>query len=274
MPARKARKSRPILSGRRLPPKPLQTPMLDISPRLGRRNSPRRLPNMNESKSGWRGFPRMRNCCSRAIRPTPSTADFIRRLPSGRPRSAAGCCFLPWSSISWTMRRFRPHLLSEELERLLHEKEVTGPLSWMRLFDETIAGLRIPVAGEELTLSLALDRLSHPERAVREAAGRAIGETFQRHIRLFSLIINTLAKDKHIVDTWRRYSRPVSYRNLSNVVEDEVVDALAEAVAADYGRLSHRYYALKAKWLGLPKLQHWDRNAPLSAQEDRHISWQ
>jgi oligoendopeptidase F len=179
-----------------------------------------------------------------------------------------------WQPWLRDVRLFRPHLLSEELERLLHEKEVTGPLSWMRLFDETIAGLRIPVAGEELTLSLALDRLSHPERAMREAAGRAIGETLQRQIRLFSLIINTLAKDKHIVDTWRRYPRPVSYRNLSNMVEDEVVDALAEAVAADYGRLSHRYYMLKAKWLGLPKLAHWDRNAPLSADQDRHISWQ
>jgi len=82
-----------------------------------------------------------------------------------------------------------------------------------------------------------------------------------------------LAKDKEIVDTWRQYKRPTSQRNRANMVEDEVVDALSAAVSADYGRLSHRYYALKAKWLGLEKLEHWDRNAPLPDDSDRPIAW-
>ena len=87
-------------------------------------------------------------------------------------------------------------------------------------------------------------------------------------MKLFALITNTLAKDKEIIDTWRHYPRPGSYRNRSNMVEDEVVDALVSAVAGDFPRLSHRYYAMKAKWLGLPKLQHWDRNAPLPEDDD------
>ena len=178
-----------------------------------------------------------------------------------------------WRPWLRDLRMFRPHQLADDLERLLHEKEVTGRAAWSRLFDETVAALRVPVGGEELTVSAALNKLSDRDRSVREAAGRAIGDVFGRNLRLFSLITNTLAKDKEIIDTWRHYKRPGSYRNLSNMVEDEVVDALVSAVVADYPRLSHRYYALKAKWLGLPKLQHWDRNAPLPEDEDRAIPW-
>ena len=171
------------------------------------------------------------------------------------------------------LRVFRPHQLDDNLEKLLHEKEVTGRSAWSRLFDETVAGLRIPVRGESLTVSAALNKLSDRDRSVRADAAVAIGEVFQRNVRLFSLVTNTLAKDKEIIDTWRSYPRPTSSRNRANMVEDAVVDALSTAVSADYGRLSHRYYALKAKWLGLEKLEHWDRNAPLPDDTDRPIPW-
>jgi oligoendopeptidase F len=178
-----------------------------------------------------------------------------------------------WSPWLRDLRVFRPHELSDDLEKLLHEKEVTGRNAWSRLFDETVAGMRVPVRGEDLTVSAALNKLSDRDRAVRQDAAAAIGAAFEGNIRLFSLVTNTLAKDKEIVDTWRRYPRPASYRNRSNMVEDEVVDALVGAVTSDYARLSHRYYKLKAKWLGLQKLEHWDRNAPLPDQADRHIPW-
>ena len=183
----------------------------------------------------------------------------------------AAARFRPWLR---DLRVFRPHQLADELEKLLHEKSVTGHAAWSRLFDETVAGMRIPLGGEDLTLSAALNKLSDRERSVREAAGHAIGDVFGRNIRLFSLIINTIMKDKEIGDTWRHYPHPASYRNLSNMVEDEVVGALASAVRADYPRLAHRYYRLKAEWLGLAKLEHWDRNAPLPDDDDRHISWE
>jgi oligoendopeptidase F len=176
----------------------------------------------------------------------------------------------PWLA---DLRVFRPHQLSDELERLLHEKEVTGRAAWSRLFDETVAGMKVPLGGEDLTVSAALNKLSDPDRALRQAAAAAIGTAFADNIRLFALITNTLAKDKEIIDTWRHYPRPGSYRNRSNMVEDAVVDALVSAVTADFPRLSHRYYAMKARWLGLEKLQHWDRNAPLPGDDDRHIAF-
>ena len=178
-----------------------------------------------------------------------------------------------WRPYLRDLRVFRPHQLSDEAERLLHDKEVTGRSAWSRLFDETIAGLRVPFRGDELTVSAALNKLSDRDRTVRQDVARAIGDVFSHQVRLFSLITNTLAKDKEIVDTWRRFPRPASSRNRANMVEDEVVDALVSAVSADYGRLSHRYYSLKAKWLGLEKLEHWDRNAPLPEDTDRSIGW-
>jgi oligoendopeptidase F len=178
-----------------------------------------------------------------------------------------------WRPWLRDLRVFRPHQLSDELEKLLHEKEVTGRSAWSRLFDETIAGMRVTVNDEALTVSGALNKLSDRDRAVREAAGRAVGAAFGDNIRLFSLITNTLAKDKEVIDTWRRYPRPGSYRNRSNMVEDEVVDALVTAVRTSFPRLAHRYYLMKAKWLGLPKLQHWDRNAPLPSDDDKLIEW-
>jgi oligoendopeptidase F len=178
--------------------------------------------------------------------------------------------FRPWLR---DLRVFRPHQLSDEAEKLLHEKEVTGRAAWNRLFDETVATMRVPVAGEELTVSGALNLLSDRDRERRAAAARGVSEAFGSRVRLFALITNTLVKDKEILDTWRRYERPGSARNRGNMVEDEVVDALVSAVRDSYPRLSHRYYAMKAKWLGLPKLMHWDRNAPLPRDADADIPW-
>ena len=178
-----------------------------------------------------------------------------------------------WQPWLRDIRTFRNHQLSDDLERLLHDKQVAGRSAWNRLFDETIAALRFPLDGEDLTEAEALHRLSSPDRAVREAAGGALATVFRDNIRLFSHITNTLAKDKEIEDRWRRYDRPVSARNRANHIEDEVVDALAAAVQAAYPRLSHRYYSMKAEWLGLDKLKYWDRNAPLPDFEEPPIDW-
>ena len=179
----------------------------------------------------------------------------------------------PWAPWLRDLRVLRPHQLSDEAERLLHDKSVSGRAAWVRLFDETLAALRIPVRGEPLTVSAALNKLSDRDRSLREDAAKAVGASFGERIRLFGLITNTLAKDKETEDSWRRYPRPPSARNRSNLIEDEVVDALVAAVSASYPRLSHRYYQLKAGWLDLPKLQHWDRNAPLPGDDDRLVPW-
>ena len=182
--------------------------------------------------------------------------------------------FARWRPYLRDLRVYRPHQLSDELERFIHEREVTGRAAWSRLFDETVAGMRVQVGNEALTVSAALNKLSDHDRAAREQAAHAVGAAFGEREKLFALITNTLAKDKEIVDGWRKYPTPASERNLSNVVEDEVVAALVSAVVADFPRLSHRYYALKAKWLGLDKLQTWDRNAPLPGDDDSAIGWE
>lgn len=178
-----------------------------------------------------------------------------------------------WEPFIRDLRVFRPYQLSDEVESVLHEKSVTGAAAWNRLFDETMASLRVSLDGEDLTLGTALDRMSSPDRNVRARAAKAVGETLTERLRLFSLVTNTLAKDKAITDTLRHYPRPTSARNCANMVEDAVVDALVQAVTTSYPRLSHRYYALKAKWLGVEKLQYWDRNAPLTTQAEPLVPW-
>ena len=170
-------------------------------------------------------------------------------------------------------RVFRPHQLSDELEKLLHEKHVVGRAAWVRLFDESMAALRFPCRGRALTSAEILHLLSDKDPAVRRDAAAALGQVLGDNVRLFAHITNTLAKDKEIEDTWRTFARPVSSRNLANYVEDEVVDALVAAVRGAMPDLSHRYYGLKARWFGTDQLDYWDRNAPLPDDEDHMIPW-
>ena len=186
-------------------------------------------------------------------------------------RAPALARFRPWIE---DQRIQRPHQLAEDLERLLHEKYVSGRAAWTRLFDETMAGLRFPFDGRDLTSAEILNLLSDSDAGKREAAATSLGKVLGENSRLFALITNTLAKDKETEDTWRGFARPVSSRNLANLVEDEVVDALVSAVRDAYPRLAHRYYALKARWFGVEKLPYWDRNAPLPEDVSKTLSWQ
>ena len=173
------------------------------------------------------------------------------------------------------MRAMRPHQLSDELEKFIHDESVVGASAWNRLFDETMAGLMFSVAGEpeELNLESTLNLMTDPSRQKREAAARALAVVFEKNIKIFSRVHNTLAKEKEIHDRWRKMPTPQHGRHLSNHVEPEVVAALRDAVVSAYPRLSHRYYRLKAKWLGLEKLQIWDRNAPLPIDTPDLVDW-
>ncbi|MBL3571256.1 oligoendopeptidase F [Rhodovulum sulfidophilum] len=171
------------------------------------------------------------------------------------------------------MRAMRPYQLSDELEKFLHDQSVVGASAWNKLFDETVAGLGFEVGDEALGIEGTLNLLTDPDRDRREAAARALAEVFGANIKLFARVHNTLAKEKEIEDRWRKMPTPQTGRHLSNHVEPEVVEALRNAVVAAYPKLSHRYYALKAKWLGLDKLQVWDRNAPLPIEEPKTVGW-
>lgn len=183
---------------------------------------------------------------------------------------AALAYYKPW--IDDTLRE-KPYQLDDRLEQLFHEKSVTGRAAWNRLFDETIASLRFDVDGESLTLEPTLSLLQDPDGARRKAAAKALGATLGDELRTFTLITNVLAKDKEISDRWRGFADVADSRHLANRVEGEVVDALVSAVRASFPRLSHRYYALKAKWMGTDALDYWDRNAPLPNADKRLIGW-
>ncbi len=171
------------------------------------------------------------------------------------------------------MRAMKPHQLSDELEKFLHDASTVGASAWNRLFDETMAALTFDVEGEALNLEATLNLLTDKDRARREAGSKALSKVFADNVKLFARVHNTLAKEKEIEDRWRKMPTPQYGRHLSNHVEPEVVEALRNAVVAAYPRLSHRYYALKAKWLGLDRMQTWDRNAPLPKEVDRLVTW-
>ena len=172
------------------------------------------------------------------------------------------------------MRAMKPYQLSDELEKFLHDQSVVGAAAWNRLFDETIAGLEFEIEGETVNIESALNLLTDPDGAKREAASRELARVFDKNIRTFARIHNTLAKEKSIEDNWRGMETPQTGRHLSNHVEPEVVEALRDAVVAAYPKMSHRYYALKAKWLGLEKMQTWDRNAPLPQDDPTPVNWE
>ncbi|MBC6438639.1 MAG: M3 family oligoendopeptidase [Rhodobacteraceae bacterium] len=172
------------------------------------------------------------------------------------------------------MRAMKPHQLSDELERFLHDQSSVGAAAWNKLFDETIASLGFDVDGKCLGIEATLNLLTEQNRTRRKAGARALAKTFQGRIGLFARVHNTLAKEKEIEDRWRSLPTPQSSRHLANHVEPGVVEALRNAVVAAYPRLSHRYYALKAKWLGLKRLEVWDRNAPLPMKETRLVRWE
>lgn len=178
--------------------------------------------------------------------------------------------YAPWVR---DIRLAKDHQLSDELEKLSSEKGISGSGAWIRLFDETMAGLRFPVDGKELTITEATHLFGEIDPQRRKAAAKSIGHVLGDNIRLFGLITNTLAKDKEVDDRWRGYRSPMSARNLANQVDDVIVDALVSAVKDAFPRLSHRYYQMKARWFGVETLDYWDRNAPVPGDAGRLWSW-
>ncbi|MBY0354457.1 MAG: M3 family oligoendopeptidase [Rickettsiales bacterium] len=179
--------------------------------------------------------------------------------------------YWPWIR---EVRAYRAFQLSDELEQILHDKHVTGRSAWSRLFDETIAKLDFVIDGKKLSSAEAMHCLSSPKPEMRKAAAKVIGRVFGQHAHVFALITNTLAKDKDIEDRWRGFAKPISSRNVSNQVEDKVVEALISTVEKNYPNLAHRYYALKARWFGQKKLDYWDRNAPLPGKDESSYQWE
>ena len=178
--------------------------------------------------------------------------------------------YAPWLKM---VRLFKKYELSEEMEEFIADKSMTSSGAWERLYEETCSKLRYSVDGKEYNeaeMSLLLQD-KNPE--TRAKAGKELNRVAKANTDLFALIYNTLIKDKSIEDNKRGFARPDSARNLGSLVDDKVVDALASAVKRRYADLSHRFYKLKAGWLGVDKIEYWDRNAPLPFAEDKPITW-
>lgn len=195
-------------------------------------------------------------------------------LEAALAADAAAARWRPWLR---RVRTMKPHELSTELETFIAER---GPITaqWPRLFDEQLAALRAQVGkrgagAESLTLAESLNRLSDAKPARRRAAAEGLSDALAARAPTLALVLNTVAADKAMEDRWRGFKRPADSRHLANEVDGEAVDAMADAVAEAYPRLSHRYYALKAKAMGKTRLDHWDRNAPIETTAPRAFTW-
>ena len=170
------------------------------------------------------------------------------------------------------IRALKPYQLSDEIEKFLHDLGIVGD-AWEKLFDETIAGLKFKIGGETLNIEATLNFLTDQKREIRKNATHELARVFSENIKIFTRVHNTQAKEKEIIDRWRKMPTPQMGRHLANQVEPEVVEALRNAVVKAYPKISHRYYELKRKWLGLETMQVWDRNAPLPMESDRLVTW-
>ncbi len=172
-----------------------------------------------------------------------------------------------------TLRRYRPHQLTEPEERVLAEKSVTGRDAWSRLFSEVTSAIRVDLPGgdSQVPLDVALSKLTAPDRDLRRGVAEAVTEALQPGLRVRAFIFNTLLHDKAVDDRLRKYPTWISSRNLSNEASDESVQALVEAVRASY-EIPRRWYRLKAQLLGLDRLADYDRMAAVAGDEPE-VGW-
>ena len=168
----------------------------------------------------------------------------------------------------------KPHQLNERLEKLFLDKSITSSDAWVRLYDEIMDNMEFEYKGEKYNKTEILTLMNSNNDKVREETSKIFGETLGKSAKIFALITNTLAKDKEISDKWRNFKTPISSRNLSNLIEDDVVETLRETVKNNYKNTAHRYYKWKAKELGKEKLDYYDRNSPLPYSDDKTYTYE
>ncbi len=171
------------------------------------------------------------------------------------------------------VRKFKDYELSEPEERLLLEKSLTSGDAWVRLYEETSARLVYEVDGKKYNDAELSMLLLNKDADVRLKAGREMNRVLRENSHLLTFIYNMVIKDKAVEDEKRGFKTPISARNMSEDVSDESVEVLAQTVRKHYKDIAHRFYKLKAKWLGVEKINYWDRNAPLPFVEDTNYSW-
>ncbi|MCM1323761.1 MAG: M3 family oligoendopeptidase [Acetobacter sp.] len=171
------------------------------------------------------------------------------------------------------VRKFKPYELSEDIEKTLLEKDVTSGSAWVRFYEEFMSRLSYTVDGKTYNEAEVGKFCLSPDAKIREEAGKEINRVSKENSFQVGYIYNMIMKDKAVEDEKRGFKLPMSSRNLSEDVSDEIVTSLAETVRDNYKNIAWRFYKLKAKLLGVEKIQYWDRNAPLPFESDKAYSW-
>ena len=178
-----------------------------------------------------------------------------------------------WRHWLSAQRVFRPYVLTEPEEKIITEKAVSGVSAWSRLYEEVLGALRIDLGGdtEPVSLETAMAKLYSSDRDERRGAAEAVTVALEPGLRTRTSIFNTILVDKWIDDRLRGYPTWITSRNLANETTDGAVQALVDAATSRYD-VPQRYYRLKAKLLGLDRLEYYDRFAPV-ADDSSKTSW-
>ncbi len=177
-----------------------------------------------------------------------------------------------WRPWLRRVRLNRPHELDADLERFIAERAAAAG-QWTRLYDETIARLAVKAGRDTLTFNAAMARMLEADPRRRRQAADGVADGLKQAEPVTALALNTLAMEKAVEDRWRRFADPAASRHLANEIHAEAVETMTAEVVAAYPRLSHRYYALKARAMGKAKLDYWDRNAPIAKAPPKAYAW-
>lgn len=176
-----------------------------------------------------------------------------------------------WKHYLEVSRLYKEHTLTEEAEKVLSAKSVTGRAAWNRYFDETLGAARFELNDEMLTEQEVLSKLHEPNRELRKKAHASLTKTFRDHSRTLTFVFNTILADKYTNDKLRNYDSWITSRNMSNQTNHETVDALVTSVTDNYS-LAQRYYKLKRKLLGVDEMFDYDRYAPIT-KSTKTVEW-
>jgi len=168
-----------------------------------------------------------------------------------------------------SLRRYRPHTLTELEERVINDRDNTGRNAFGRLFSEITSSLTFAFEkqGEkaDLNLSQILSLLHESDRALRQSAMETLYQGLSQQGQVLTFIYDTLIQDQLTMDRLRSYPDPMAQRHLFNEIDGAAVKTMMAVVEENYG-LAQDYFRLKAKLLKLPRLALYDQYAPVGKE--------
>ncbi len=173
-------------------------------------------------------------------------------------------------------RRFAPHRLSEEAERIIKEKDLVGPAAFVDLYERAAASLRFQIelrgTRRELVEEDLLALLEDPDPAVRRSALEERFRTYASHSLLFTTVFNTILSNHRLEARLRRFAGPLAPSLLENELDLATVNVMLDTVERHYP-LIQRYFEIKTELLGLRRLSSADLRAPLPGGERKRLGY-